>query len=165
MTGLNWAEADEQRRTVADPSSAQASGTRSDVILRFEAYPSFVKEFGKEDSTLILAPFLSKNLDHLNAQYTATQLSNDKPVNPAVALVDGLIGGAVAVGGNLIPGESNVGDFAARWMAIANNPATRPSLSNASRMAIGGLEVHGIEQVSRSGASNIITSHWERKLD
>ena len=98
------------------------------------------------------------------AQYTATQLSNGQPINPAVAVVNGLAGGVVGGVGNLVPGESQVGEYAARWMAVANNSVTRPSLSNASRMAIGGLGVYGIEQFPRAGVTNFMTSYWQRRL-
>jgi hypothetical protein len=49
-------------------------------------------------------------------------------------------------------------------MAIANNPGTRPSLSNASRMAVGGLAVYGVEQFPRVGITNVITHYWQKKL-
>jgi RHS repeat-associated protein len=98
------------------------------------------------------------------AQYTATQLSNGQTVNPALAAVNGLAGGIVGGAADLILGGSTVGNYADRWMSVANNPGTRPSLSNASRMAGGGLAVFGVEQFPRSGIPNVITHYWQKKL-
>jgi hypothetical protein len=98
------------------------------------------------------------------AQYTTTQLSNGQPVNPAVALVNGFAGGVVGGVADVIPGSSQTVDYTKLWMGVANNPATRTSLSNASRMALGGLSVYGVEQVPRSGATNWITNYWQHKL-
>ncbi len=98
------------------------------------------------------------------AQYAITQLSNGQPIKPAMAVVNGLVGGVVGSAGGLFFRGSQVGKYAAWWMAVANNPATRSSLSNASRMAIGGLKIYGIEQFYRTSAANGITSYWQRRL-
>jgi hypothetical protein len=98
------------------------------------------------------------------AQYAATQLSNGQPINPAVAVVNGLAGGAIGRAADLIPGGSQASQYAARWMSVANNPTTRPSLSNASRMALGGLTVFGAEQLPRAMATSWITNYWQHKL-
>jgi hypothetical protein len=98
------------------------------------------------------------------AQYTATQLSNGQPINPAVAGVNGLAGGVVGGAADVMFGGSQVGEYATRWMSIANDSATRPSLSNASRMATGGLATYGFEQTPRAGVTNVITNYWQHKL-
>jgi RHS repeat-associated protein len=99
------------------------------------------------------------------AQYTATQISNGQPVNPALALENGLIGAAVGGADDIFFGGSQYSEYANRWMSVANNSATRSSLSNAPRMALGGLIVNSPEQAVRSGVTNFTSSYWQKKME
>jgi RHS repeat-associated protein len=96
-------------------------------------------------------------------QYVATQLSNDQPVNPALAFESGIIGAAVGGINDTFVGGSQYAEYAQRWMTVANNPATRSSLSNASKMAIGGLIVYSPEQVARSAVTEVISNYWQKQ--
>jgi hypothetical protein len=77
---------------------------------------------------------------------------------------NGLIGAAVGGADDIFFGGYQYAEYANRWMSVANNSATRSSLSTAPRMALGGLIVNSPEQAVRSGVTNYTSSHWQKKM-